>query len=307
MISVLIPVYNCEVTSLVNELSKQLNSINDIGEIIVFDDYSSPSFIELNRQISSLKNVSYKELDRNYGRTDIRKLLANAASYEWLLFLDCDSRIIHSNFLKDYIEAFKKGFDVYAGGRVYPVKPIECNKQLHWKYGMKRESARGNKSALHTNNFCIKKEIFLQLNFPGFLKSYGHEDTWMEIELNRLAKKILHIQNPVEHVHIEDTENFLNKTQLALQNLLLLTDVIDKNVIRKHSSLVRAYDRMKIFRLEFAVRFFYKLFSKGIARNLNSCEPSLFVFDFYRLYRFIELSGVKEKRKLLVYPPKIFL
>lgn len=295
MISVLIPVYNCEVTSLVNELSTQLNSLNAVGEIIVFDDYSSSSFRELNRQIIGLRSVSYKELDRNYGRTAIRKLLAKEARYEWLLFLDGDSRVIRSNFLEEYIETLKKGFDFYAGGRVYPEKPVACNKRLHWKYGVKRESARGNKSALHTNNFCIKRDIFLQLNFPEFLRSYGHEDTWMEIELNRLGKKILHINNPVEHVHIEDTENFLDKTQLALQNLLSLTDVADKNAIRKYSPLVRVCDRVKAFRLRPAVRFFYKLFSKAIIKNLNSCEPSLLVFDFYKLYHFAELSKTKDK------------
>lgn len=295
MISILIPVYNHEVTSLVKELSKQLNSINATGEIVVFDDYSSPSFRELNRPVNNLKRVRYQELDRNYGRTDIRQLLAKAADYEWLLFLDCDSRITHPDFLQRYIGSFKKEFHVYAGGRVYPAKPIECNKQLHWKYGVKRETPQGNKLSFHTNNFCIRKETFLQLKFPGFLKSYGHEDTWMDIELSRLGKKILHINNPVEHVHIEDTKNFLNKTQLALQNLLLLTNVVDKNIIRQHVTMVKAYDRVRKFRLKFGVLFFYKLFKKPIVRNLYSCKPSLLVFDFYKLYHFVELSKTKDK------------
>lgn len=290
MISILIPVYNFEVVALVSELNSQLNSIDDKGEIIVFDDSSSSSFCAYNKQIRSLNNVIYKELDKNYGRTTIRQLLAYEAKNKWLLFLDCDSRIIHPDFLQRYIAMFKtEAADVYAGGRVYPERPSECDKRLHWKYGTRKESIKGSKTSLHTNNFSIRKEIFLQLSFPKFLESYGHEDTWIKIELESNGKKLVHISNPVEHIHIEETETLLNKTQLALQNLYQLTNLVERNILRKNVTLYKVYSNLKKFRLEFAVRLLYKLVKKTISRNLNSCKPSLLFFDFYKLYHFIKI------------------
>src|SRR5678815_350892 len=136
MISILIPVFNFETVSLVNELSRQLDELGVDGEILVFDDFSAPSFRKINNPLIDLNHVVYKELDKNYGRTSIRQLLASNAHYEWLLFLDCDSRILNSEFLKRYISAFKQNFDVYVGGRAYQRGPVDCNKKLHWKYGL---------------------------------------------------------------------------------------------------------------------------------------------------------------------------
>lgn len=291
MISILIPVYNHEVVPLVNELSRQLSNLTTEGEILVFDDHSSSVYRELNMPVKNFPETTYKELDSNYGRTAIRQLLAEQAKCEWLLFLDSDSRILHPNFLQRYTEALKKNeADVHIGGRVYPSAPSECNKRLHWKYGTMRESVKGNKTAFHTNNFCIRKEIFLRLNFPGFLKQYGHEDTWMGIELERSGKKIFHIDNPVEHMDTEETSTFLNKTIQALENLLLLSTVTDKNLMRKHVFLFKIYYRVKQLGLRFLIDLFYYSFKKQIAENLKSCNPSLFFFDLYRLYHLFRLS-----------------
>jgi glycosyltransferase involved in cell wall biosynthesis len=290
MISVLIPVYNSQIISLVSELSRQLDHLNIEGEILVFDDFSSSVCRELNREIRNLDKVYYKELEKNYGRTAIRQLLAVNAKYEWLLFLDSDSRVLSTDFLQRYISVLATGYDVYVGGRCYPSKPAECNKRLHWKYGTERESVKGSKTVLHSNNFCIRKEIFLQLKFPDFLTNYGHEDTWMGIELDCLQKKVLHIDNPVEHIDIQDTSTFLNKTQQALENLHLLKSIVDKKQLIKHVTLFKAYDRVRRFNLGFLVSFFYRSLQKKITENLNSCNPSLLIFDFYKLYYFIQLS-----------------
>jgi glycosyltransferase involved in cell wall biosynthesis len=291
MISVLIPVYNTDVFPLISELSRQLNNLHIRGEIIVFDDSSSSAYRHLNKPIINLPQVVYKELHQNHGRTAIRQLLGEAASYEWLLFLDNDSGILRPDFLEKYIVALTKGYDAYVGGTSYPAKVAECDKKLHWKYGINREAVKGNKTAFHTNNFCIRKEVFVQLNFPNFLKQYGHEDTWMGMELERIGRKICRINNPVEHLNIENTSIFLDKTQQALQNLLLLESVTEKKRLLEQVPMFRLYHQIKQFHLAFAVTFIYSSAKKKILRNLHSCNPSLLAFDFYRLYHIIRLSN----------------
>ena len=290
MISILIPVFNFEIVSLVTELSRQLSRSNVEGEILVFDDFSSLPFRELNHSITGLDFVAYRELDRNYGRTAIRKILASHSKYEWLLFLDSDSRILRPNFIELYISAFKNESDVYIGGRVYPTKPSECNKRLHWKYGVNRESPKGSKTAFHTNNFCIKKTVFSQFDFPDFLNQYGHEDTWMGIELERTGKTIQYLDNTVQHIQIENTETFLKKTQDALQNLFSLKRVIDKKILANHVALFKSYCFIRNLGLEFAVDFIYRSLKNRILQNLNSCHPSLIIFDFYRLYYLMQIG-----------------
>lgn len=295
MISVLIPVYNTEVISLVSELSQQLKNLNIRGEIIAFDDKSLPSYRERNQSITKIPYVVYRELSENHGRTAIRQLLGSAANYEWLLFLDNDSRILRDDFLERYIDALRKDYDAYVGGTTYPSKAVNCEKMLHWKYGVKRESIKANTTAFHTNNFCIRKNVFQELNFPGFLKQYGHEDTWMGIELKRSRKKILHIDNTVEHINIESTSIFLDKTQQALQNLLLLETVTEKGQLSKQVTMFKMYRQVKQLGLAFAVDLLYRSAKKKILENLHSCNPSLLAFDFYRLYHLIRLSGTGKK------------
>ena len=291
MISILIPVYNVSVQSLVQELSRQIKITGVEGEIIVFDDFSSESVKQHNNSIKSLENVFYKELEKNYGRSAVRTLLAETARYEWLLFIDSDSSIINKNFVTNYIHAFNNDIDIYVGGRVYPaVQPAACNKRLHWKYGTERESLRGNTNTLHTNNFSIRREVFQQLQFPVQLTGYGHEDTWMEIVLEKNQKKIQFIDNPVLHDGLEDTPVYLEKTKNALKNLLALTKIFDEKTVRNKVNLFNLYFWQRELRLN---KFISSILEKRIAKietNLLSCNPSILNFDLYRLYYLTELA-----------------
>ena len=72
MISVCIPIFNCDVNSLVNELSLQFKSFNIPGEIILIDDCSDENYKKLNRFKGD--NISYYELKENIGRSKIINL-----------------------------------------------------------------------------------------------------------------------------------------------------------------------------------------------------------------------------------------
>lgn len=157
MISILIPVYNCSVTDLVKDLCNQITSDYKC-EIIVLDDGSDMACLHQNRQIAQLPNVIYKELDRNHGRVAIRKLLAETATYSWLLFIDGDSRIIRNDFIAAYYRFLNDNIGVVCGGREYSVsRPRDCSLVLHWTYGRQREKIdRQKKSAATICRFYVQ-------------------------------------------------------------------------------------------------------------------------------------------------------
>jgi glycosyltransferase involved in cell wall biosynthesis len=285
MISILIPVFNVDVQELIQELSSQLDNLSIEGEILVYDDWSEPFFRQKNETIGSIKNVVYKELDKNYGRVGIRQLLASHAQYEWLLFVDSDSVIISSSYLRNYIESIEVQYDVYTGGRVYESKmPVDCSKRLHWKYGTQRESVKGSSKALHTNNFCIRKTLFLELDFPPYLRGYGHEDTWIQIQLEKAKHKIRFLCNPVLHAGLETSAAFLEKTKNALKNLIELADDEKPEIVKRKVVLYRLFLSLQKFGLVSpAKKILHKRIGK-IEMNLRSCHPLLFQFDLYRLY-----------------------
>ena len=291
MISILIPVFNAHVHLLVQELSIQLNNSGIEGEILVYDDFSDESFKAQNRVVSFLGKVTYKEFEKNYGRVAIRQLLGKDARYEWFLFIDSDSIIKDKNYLQNYLRAIKEEQDVYVGGRVYEQEiPAACNKRLHWKYGIERESVKGSSTAIHTNNFCIRKDLFLELAFPTQLTGYGHEDTWMQIQLEETKKSIVFLNNPVLHNGLEDTSVFLVKTKNALKNLLLLANIVNEKYLREKISLYNLFYWQRKLGLSRMVEHNLKKRRSRIEANLLSCNPSLLQFDLYRLYYLIEFS-----------------
>jgi glycosyltransferase involved in cell wall biosynthesis len=298
MISILIPVFNTNAYSLIQELSFQLNLMEIEGEILVYDDFSDLSFKVKNKSIVALKNVFYKELEKNVGRIGIRRLLAENARFDWLLFIDGDSTVINKNYLSNYLEAINTDSIVYAGGTVYQSQePAVCIKRLHWKYGREREVAKNGRDGFHTNNFCMRKDIFLELNFPHQLSGYGHEDTWMQIELDRMKEVIYFIDNPVLHNGLEDATVFLDKTQNALKNLLSLAKIVGEDSVRKRISLYNVFFWLRKLGLSKLIESNLKRRKAKIENNLHSCNPSLFQFDLYRLYYLIKLSKEEPAEK----------
>lgn len=287
MISILIPVFNVDVTLLIRDLLQQLDRDKLPCELIVFDDGSVEGVKTANRNACLDKPIIYREQDRNYGRVEIRKRLALAAKYEWLLFIDCDSKIVKQNYLQAYISHLDFA-DAIVGGTVYQEEPPPCSKRLHWKYGTFREVTTPQKKSFRSNNFCVRKALFLALQLPPELSGYGHEDTFIGMELERKGAKISYIGNPVLHLGIEDAPNFIRKSESALENLLRLRKYVHTDDLRRHVTLYDVFCRTRL--LQPFILWIYGLVKPLLIKNLNSCNPNLKYFDFYRLCRLIMLA-----------------
>ena len=288
-ISVCIPVYNFDVRELVNSLSKEITNAELNAEIILIDDASSKDFITINEPLKDVVN-QFIFLEKNIGRSAIRNLFLKYASGDFLLFLDCDAKIISENFLQNYLHFIKENQDakVIFGG--FEVEKGELT--LRKKYSLEREIIPLEKrklapySSFRGINFLVKKEILQQFPFDENLKTYGYEDLIFSKKLEQKKVFIHQIENPVLHSDEETTDIFLSKTKIAIQNLRK----IHKNNpdFVEDMKLIKVYQRIKDKRLLSVYKIFFKISKSFLINKLYQENPNLWYFDLYKLGLFIE-------------------
>ncbi|HEX4886557.1 MAG TPA: glycosyltransferase family 2 protein [Luteibaculaceae bacterium] len=227
MLSICIPIYNCDVRNLIRTLEQQVRSESLACQFVLVDDGSSEEYRRLNR--SALDSHKYVELPANGGRAAARNRCVELATTEYLLFLDADVVITSPRFLCRYVRLITAHQpDVICGGRVYPLQPPARIHLLRWSYGSAREAKDPTSrqqwpyDSFMTNNFVVRKSVFETIHFDETLRHYGHEDTLFGIELKRENRTIMHIDNPVFKLDQETNADFLEKTTQALQNLIRL-------------------------------------------------------------------------------------
>lgn len=284
MLSILIPTYNYNVFPLVENLFNQCEKAGIEYEIIVFDDGSQNQFD--NEKINSLKNCSFKVLEENIGLSSIRNLLIKKSEYEWVLILDSDVFPVNDNYISEYIQAIKQNnYKYFSGGIQYKADRPANDKILRWKYGKKREALtfeqRKKGKSNYTNvNILLHKTVFNTVLFDEKVRFYGYEDVIFSTKLLQYFS-IFPVDNPVYHLDESTSEEFLNKSETALQTLHFLTqnNLIQTNKVK----IAKIYVFLKKWNLIFFVQLFYRIFKKPIKRNLLSSNPNLFLFDLYRL------------------------
>ena len=290
MLSILIPIFNFDVTNLVMELHKQASEAGIEYEIILLDDASHDSCREINSKLTNLEHVRYFEETDNIGRSKIRNKLAGLAVFPYLLFMDCDSEIPKNNYLTDYLNLCKNDAIVY-GGRAYSDKPpVDSGLLLRWKHGKSREEftvseriKAPNKSFM-TNNFLISFKLFEKIRFNEDMEGYGHEDTLFGYDLKKNNITVEHIDNPLIHIGLESNHLFLNKTKESIRNL---KNIFHQNGYEKllveDIKLLAYYKFLKQTGLNFLVRWLFRVTKKMLEKNLVGKRPNLTIFDLYKL------------------------
>lgn len=298
MLSICVPVYNYPVVPFVTTILSQAKQLSCDFEILVWEDGSSEAYKKENRRLLGLDTqLHYVEWEQNRGRSIIRNRLAEAASFRYILFLDCDAILPDLHFLKRYADHWNSELErqVICGGRIYPEQPHDPRLQLHWLYGSVKESqgveARrvAPNSSFMTNNFLISRSIFTDIQFNEELRGYGHEDTLFGWELQKLGIEIEHIDNPVIHTGLESSSNFLKKTNEGIDNLYRLYRLMGRGSLWwKAIKLLRIFHRLQQWRIKEMVYWVLTPLQKPIERQLHSAKPSLVAFDLYKLYRFLD-------------------
>ncbi|NJO91960.1 MAG: glycosyl transferase family 2, partial [Chloroflexia bacterium] len=194
----------------------------------------------------------YLELQKNIGRSAIRNSFLKYAKFENLLFLDCDTRIQNNNFISNYLI---DNADVICGGRIYSQKPNERKYLLRWKYGINRECKLADQRILEpyhsfmTNNFIVKHAVFRRTQFDERLKGYGHEDSLFGYHLMKNNFLIKHIDNQTIHDFSENSDEFLEKTQQGIENLLFIHQrLIPNGEFAEINKLLATFEKIKRIR-----------------------------------------------------------
>lgn len=294
MLSILIPVYNYNVFRLVENVHNQALECNIVFEIICLDD-GSTLFLAENENINQLKNSRFSILDKNIGRSAIRNLLARRATYQNLLFLDADTIPVQKDFLSTYIAQINNDEKVVYGGILYENTQPSKNKLLRWFYGKKREAlttSERNKNpyiSFLTLNFLIKKSIFKKVNFNENIPNLRHEDTLFSYQLMQSKIQVIHIENPVYHLGLEDSKTFLKKSE---ESVIGLKNLVDSNLMTpNYVKLSHYFLLLKKYGFQSLTAFCFKTLKPFFIKQLLSKKPSLFLFDLYRLGYYCTLKS----------------
>lgn len=296
MLSILIPTYNYNTVALVTELSKQAKIEDILFEILVSDDASNNlEIIEINKTINSLENCHYFINDQNLGRGININTLVKKATYPWVLIMDCDTMPKNSFFIKNYLKAIQKSDKkAFFGGIAYKKDKPKNDEMLRWIYGMKREEIGIEKRKKNpyestlTSNIALEKELLIHYPFHQDIRKYGFEDLVFLLNLKENNIEIEHIENATYHLNIEKSITFIEKYHSSLNNLHFL---IKNKIIKPNDThLSKIHSKMVPYKFDKIYSLFYTVFKSFFKKNLLSKNPSLFVFDLYKLGYYCNLK-----------------
>ena len=287
MLSILLPVYNCHCEALVTELQRQCVESGTEFEILVADDGSSvASYIEHNLRIERLEGVRYITRKQNVGRSAIRNFLISQAQGEWLLFIDGDLTLDNSHFIRRYLQA--KSNVVVGGIRIGgDLNMWKDNLRYRYEKAYEQQNTPQDRQChatkhFRTTNFLAHKDIMMEHSFDENFVQYGYEDVLFGKSLAMDHIAITHIDNPITLDFFESNNEFLDKTEQSLRTLYTF-----RNQLKGYSQLLETAEKIKKLHLQKLVNAAYFLVGQRIKKHLQGNNPSIFLFNVYKLMYYI--------------------
>lgn len=292
MLSVLIPTYNHKVLPLVTALNSELLELEIPYEILVFDD-GSTKWLEENKKVGEFPKTTFRRYEQNKGRSAIRNALASSAKYTMLLFLDADVMPVSTTFIGTYVQTIKTNkANVIYGGVAYNEEKPPIENRLRWEYGSNREvqAVSERQKRPHfviTQNVAIQKEVYLNLNIPT--SNFYGDDLVFSQELKRKQIEVLHIHNPVYHLGLETSQQYLEKALSAVKSIVALEK--KGGIDNDFTKLQQTYLKIKKSGGLGIFKWFIAPKKQKMEQNFLSEKPNLRWFDLYRLLYYIELKS----------------
>ena len=299
MLSICIPSYQCDVNELLTTLQNQAIQFPErIIEILVVDDASNPPIAINDDLVSSVRLIRNPS---NLGRSKTRNVLCREARGTHLLFIDCDSKIISDHFLKNWFAISDQLETAVAyGGSIYQDETPPSEQFLRWKISTSKESKtfeqrKLSAGAFKTNNVLIKRSLCEKIQFNEQLNGYGHEDTLFGFEILELGEYIHQIDNPVLNCVLDTNEVFLDKTQQAIENLVLCRSLVEDKVgFEQYVRILSIHKRISQFGMSSILVLGQKIFGKWLYNRLKTGNPFCLV-AFFDLHKLMTLNQLLRK------------
>lgn len=309
-LSILIPVYNTDITRLILALTEEIRQagLNREVSILCLDDASPDKGLrEKNLElVKSIANCSIRYLiaRKNSGRTGTRNKLIRLAHADWLLFLDSDVQPDRPDFLRTYLNLAEIGnCDVACGGTSYEQRDM-MGKEFDFYYNLMKQASlvsvdRKNLDKWRyvlTSNIFARRSVFIECKFDKRFKTYGYEDQeWAIRAIQRF--RLEHVDNPVSHLGLQTRKEFFQKMRISIKNYLLIKKI--------HPHVFAATPLAKVLHLLTAVPDALLKPAEWILANICSCIP-LPLNLLYLLYQLDKavllaiLSNAEERNILAV-------
>jgi len=253
-LSVLIPFFRDDPTSLISRLDAEAARLGGRIELVTLDDGGGDAVLtrRVALQIETLAAPAcLVAIDRNQGRAPGRNRLAAHARGRHLLFLDSDMAPDRDDFLARYLELIDHnpidGGDpaVVFGGFSMMQVPRATRYALHRALALRGECLDAAERRLKpekyvfTSNLLVRRDVFEAEAFDESFSGWGWEDVeWGMRVLRRFG--VVHIDNSATHLGLDTPAALAGKYEQSAGNFA--------RVIARHPDIVSRYPSYRLAR-----------------------------------------------------------
>jgi glycosyltransferase involved in cell wall biosynthesis len=230
-LSVIIPVYNWDITLLVEALAREIVSgnLHDEIEIVIADDCSSSEYREKNQQeVNKHFFCRYYEQKKRGGRSVVRNFLVKQTKHPFVLMLDADMLPDKENFLSEYRQQITSDQKIICGGYSYKKRILQGKEYDFYFYkGQQTEEIsvkERNETPwryLFTGNVLAHRDVLNTIGFDENFINYGYEDIEWGIRLS-CNYPVHHIENTCSHLGLIPKKKAFVRMRSSIPNFLRL-------------------------------------------------------------------------------------
>jgi glycosyltransferase involved in cell wall biosynthesis len=246
------------------------------------DGSGDEASVTANQRINQLSGCRFIAFEENRGAAAMRNLLARMASYEWLLFLDCDMQLPDDQYVERFLQA--PDASLVNGGIRIARQEGELQHNLRYMYESRHEAEHTAEErqkkpyqSFRSTNFMVQRSLMLRCPFDESFRKSGYEDVALGRSLSFAVVDLLNIDNPLVMTKFENNAAYMDKIDRSMHTLSEHRDTL-----RGYSGLLSLVEGMPRW-MGLVVGTVHKRLGHLLRRNLAGTHPCLRLFNAYRV------------------------
>lgn len=249
-LSVLIPFFRDDPTTLITALADEALSLGRSTEVVLLDDGSGDDELadRVTRAVLSAQlPMRFIRLKSNEGRSRGRNRLTASARGGSFLFLDSDMLPDDRRFLQRWADLVANhdpavafgGFSLLQAStdRAFAVHRAMAQRSDCVPY---QERARTPEKYVYTSNLLVRRDVFEAEAFDTDFAGWGWEDVEWAMRVARRFR-VIHLDNPATHLGLDRADQLAGKYEQSVANFARVVD--------RHPDFVSQYPSYKAARL----------------------------------------------------------